>query len=98
MIGGCSPSKVDGKARGRVCRSPPDLGRQTGLESPTLQVCPTVTISTAAAGIIIIVLFNYENEQGGDPEEEAVEDGVEVDEDDRPPSQLQNLTPDVILC
>ena len=64
--------------------------------------CPSslsnVTISTAAAGIIIIVLFNYENEQGGDPEEEAVEDGVEVDEDDRPPSQLQNLTPDVILC
>ena len=45
-----------------------------------------------------MVLFNHGDEQGGDPEEEAVEDGVEVDEDDRPPSQLQNLTPDVILC
>ena len=35
--------------------------------------------------------------EGGDPEEEAVEDGVEVDEDYRPSSQLQNLTPDVIF-
>ena len=29
----------------------------------------------------------------GHPEEEAVEDGVEVDEDDRPSSQLQKLAP-----
>ena len=40
---------------------------------------------------------NYGGEQGGHPEEEAVEDGVEVGEDDRPSSQLQNLTPDVIF-
>ena len=32
-------------------------------------------------------------DEGGHPEEEAVEDGVEVDEDDRPSSQLQNLAP-----
>ena len=34
-----------------------------------------------------------DDDEGGHPEEEAVEDGVEVDEDDRPSSQLQNLAP-----